>query len=156
MSIRHFVNLLMMRNLVFTLILLTVLVVAAFAKTSALSVEDVFNKVAQIERFEMLPVNDGVFGFPENIGNGTMAVHPNASPREEIIGLLNKLPKETLVYDETDERGRFDRIYFENGTTLLYVHVSISTGDTVLIIFRDCNESVVVSFIEELNEQQRQ
>lgn len=146
----------MMRKLFFALILLTVFVVAAFAKTSALSVEDVFNKVAQIERFETLPVNDRVFGFPENLGIGTMAVHPNASPREEIIELLNRLPKETLVYDETDERGQFDRMFFENGTTLLYVHVSTSTGDTVLIIFRDCNESVVTSFIEELNEQQRQ
>lgn len=146
----------MMRKLFFALTLLAVFVVAAFAKTSTLSVEDVFNKVAQIERFETLPINDRVFGFPENLGTGTMAVHPNASPRAEIIELLNRLPKETLVYDETDERGQFDRLFFENGSTLLYVHVSTSTGDTILIIFRDCNESVVSSFIEELNEHQRQ
>lgn len=90
------------------------------------------------------------------MGKGTIAIHPNASPREEIVDLLNRLPKESLVFDDTDAEGRFDRFFFENDKTLLYVHVSTGTGDTVVIIFRDCDKDKVMSFIGKLNEHQRQ
>lgn len=127
----------------------------SFVSNRSLSVSEVFERITKLERFETMPVSDDVFCFPENLGKGTMAIHPNASPRAEIVGLLNRMSKESLVFDETDADGRFDRFFFENDNTLLYVHVSTSTGDTVVIIFRDCNKDKVESFIEELKAHQR-
>lgn len=100
----------------------------------------------------MLDFPGGDMGFPDNLGKGTMAIHPNASPRDEIISLLSQLPPETLVYDNTDEKGRFDRIFVENGTSLMYVHVGLSTGDTVVILFKDGNKDNISDFVNKINQ----
>ena len=84
----------------------------SFVSSRTLSVSEVFDRISKIERFETMPYESGIMGFPENLGKGTMAIHPNASPREEIVDLLTRLPKESLVFDETDTKGRFDRFFF--------------------------------------------
>lgn len=137
-------------------ILLCIIAIAcaltAFTANKNLTLDEVFGKVSKIERFEVLDFPGGDMGFPDNLGKGTMAIHPNASPRDEIISLLSQLPPETLVYDNTDEKGRFDRIFVENGTSLMYVHVGSSTGDTVVILFKDGNKDNISDFINKINQ----
>lgn len=125
----------------------------AFSTIKELTLDEVFGKVSKIERFELLDFPGGDMGFPNNLGKGTMAIHPNASPRDEIIYLLSQLPPETLVYDNTDEKGRFDRIFVENGTSLMYVHVGLSTGDTVVILFKDGNKDNISDFVNKINQE---
>lgn len=141
-------------------ILLCIIAIAcaltAFTANKDLTLDEVFGKVSKIERFEVLDFPGGDMGFPDNLGKGTMAIHPNASPREEIISLLNQLPNELLVYDNTDEKGRFDRIFVENGTSMLYVHVGSSTGDTVVILFKDGNEENINDFVNKINQELRE
>ena len=141
-------------------ILLCIIAIAcaltAFTANKDLTLDEVFGKVSKIERFEVLDFPGGDMGFPDKLGKGTMAIHPNASPREEIISLLNRLPDELLVYDNTDEKGRFDRIFVENGTSLMYVHVGSSTGDTVVILFKDGNEDNINDFVNNINQELRE
>lgn len=141
-------------------ILLCIIAIAcaltAFTANKDLTLDEVFGQVLKIERFEVLDFPGGDMGFPDNLGKGTMAIHPNASPREEIISLLNQLPDELLVYDNTDEKGRFDRIFVENGTSLMYVHVGSSTGDTVVILFKDGNEDNINDFVNNINQELRE
>lgn len=137
-------------------ILLCIIAIAcaltAFTANKNLTLDEVFGKVSKIERFEVMDFPGGDMGFPDNLGKGTMAIHPNASPRDEIISLLSQLPPETLVYDNTDEKGRFDRIFVENGTSLMYVHVGLSTGDTVVILFKDGNKDNISDFVNKINQ----
>lgn len=141
-------------------ILLCIIAIAcaltAFTANKDLTLDEVFGKVSKIERFEVLDFPGDDMGFPDNLGKGTMAIHPNASPREEIISLLNQLPDGLLVYDNTDEKGRFDRIFVENGTSLMYVHVGSSTGDTVVILFKDGNEDNINDFVNKINQELRE
>ena len=125
----------------------------AFSADKDLTLDDVFGEVSKIEHFEVLDFPDDNMGFPDNLGQGTMAIHPNASPREEIISLLNRLPDELLVYDNTDEKGRFDRIFVENGTSLMYVHVGSSTGDSIVIFFKGGSEDNINDFVSKINQQ---
>lgn len=140
-----------------TTILICITVIAcaltAFTSNKGLTLNEVFGKVSKIERFEVLDFQGGDMGFPDNLGKGTMAIHPNASPRDKIISLLSQLPPETLVYDNTDEKGRFDRIFVENGTSLMYVHVGLSTGDTVVILFKDGNKDNISDFVNRINQE---
>lgn len=136
-------------------IIIVALGLVAFDKTEHVTIEDIFDMVSKIERFETIPFNGGDFGFPEDLGTGLFAIHPNASPRDEIERLLNQLPRKSLVYDETDDNGRFDRFYIENETSLLYVHVGAGTGDTVVILFKDCDSDKMAAFIENLRNKKR-
>lgn len=136
-------------------IIIVALGLVAFGKAEYVTIEDIFDKVSKIERFETMPFNGGDFGFPDELGTGLFAIHPNASPREEIERLLKKLPRKSLVYDETDDNGRFDRFYIENETSLLYVHVGAGTGDTVVNLFKDCNRDKMAAFVESLRNQKR-
>lgn len=145
-----------MKKTILLCIIAIACVLTAFAANKDLTLDEVFGKVSKIERFEVLDFPGGDMGFPDNLGKGTMAIHPNASPREKIISLLNRLPDELLVYDNTDEKGRFDRIFVENGTSLMYVHVGSSTGDTVVILFKDGNEDNINVFINNINQELRE
>ena len=134
-------------------ILLCIIAIAcaltAFTSNKDLTLDEVFGKVSKIERFEVLDFPGGDMGFPDNLGKGTMAIHPIASSREEIISLLNRLPDELLVYDNTDEKGRFDRIFVENGTSRMFVHVGSGTGDTVVILFKDGDKDKICDFVKQ-------
>lgn len=145
-----------MKKTILLCIIAIACVLTAFAANKDLTLDEVFGKVSKIERFEVLDFPGGDMGFPDNLGKGTMAIHPNASPREKIISLLNRLPDELLVYDNTDEKGRFDRIFVENGTSLMYVHVGSSTGDTVVILFKDGNEDNINDFVNNINQDLRE
>lgn len=141
-----------MKKFILFCVIAIVCALPAFTTNKELTLDDVFGKVSKIERVEVLNFPGGDMGFPDNIGKGIMAIHPNASPREEIISLLNQLPSETLVYDNTDEKGRFDRIFVENGTSMMYVHVGSGTGDTVVILFKDGNNDSISDFVNKINQ----
>lgn len=127
------------------------IVLITLAMNRELGVEDVFNRISKIERFESMSFEDGIMGFPKGLGVARMTIHPNASPRTEVLKLLERLPKESLVYDHTDEEGRFDRIYLENGTTMFYVHVGHRTGDTIAILFKNCDKEKLALFLADIN-----
>ena len=128
--------------------------VAFAADGRTLGIQDVFERISKIEGFETEPFEDGSMGFPEGLGKAIMAIHPNASPREEIVGLLDRLPKESLAYDNTDEEGRFDRIFVDEvGSKLLFVHVGCRTGDTVAILFQNVDIAKAKEFVTQINEE---
>ncbi len=82
-----------------------------------------------------------------------LTLDPNAEPREEIVALLNQIPRESLVYDNTDEEGRFDRFFKEGDSTLLYVHVGHGSGDTAVILFKGGKAEDVNDFISRINRE---
>ena len=142
-----------MRKTMFLFIIVMIWALDVSAADEGLTFARLFDEVAAIERFEVLDVQGGDMGFPADIGKGKMAIHPNATPREEIVSLISSLPEGSLVYDCTDEDGRFDRIFIEDGTSLLYVHVASGTGDTVVILFTDGNKQCIHDFIDRINKE---
>ena len=139
-----------MRKVIFVLVVTLAGIFAAFATDRNLTLDELFNKVSHIE---VMDFNGGDMGFPDNLGKGVLAIHPNAEPREEIVALLNQIPRESLVYDNTDEEGRFDRFFKEDNSTLLYVHVGHGSGDTAVILFKGGKAEDVNDFISRINRE---
>ncbi len=142
-----------MRKVIFVLVVTLAGIFAAFATDRNLTLDELFDKVSHIDRFEVMDFNGGDMGFPDNLGKGVLAIHPNAEPREEIVALLNQIPRESLVYDNTDEEGRFDRFFKEDDSTLLYVHVGHGSGDTAVILFKGGKAEDVNDFISRINRE---
>lgn len=142
-----------MKKIIIALVVSLTGIFAAFATDRELTLDELFEKVSHIDRFEIVEFNGSEWGFPDNIGKGVLTIHPNAQPREEIISLLNQLPQECLVYDNTDEEGRFDRFFKEGDSTLLFVHVGHGSGDTAVIIFRGGKAEDVNDFIDRINRE---
>lgn len=122
------------------------------AQNNLLTVDEVFCLTSRMNGFqEMKYVEDGI-KFPSAIGMPTMIIHGNSDPKAAIIDLLNRLPKTSLVYDNTDERGRFDRMFLDERTNhLLYVHVGLGGNDTVLILFKGGRKTDILDFLSTLN-----
>ncbi|MEZ3591320.1 MAG: hypothetical protein K1V84_09825 [Muribaculaceae bacterium] len=140
-----------MKKIIFVLGVTLTGIIAAFAADRELTFDELFEKVSHIDRFEVLDFNGSEMGFPDNLGKGVLAIHPNAEPREEIIALLDQLPRESLVYDNTNGEGRFDRFFREGDSTLLFVHVGHGTGDTAVILFKGGRPEDVNDFINRIN-----
>lgn len=142
-----------MKKIVFVLVVTLTGIFAAFAADRELTFDELFDKVSHIDRFEVLDFNGSGMGFPINLGKGVLAIHPNAEHREEIIALLDQLPRESIVYDKTDDEGRFDRFFKEGDSTLLFVHVGHGTGDTAVILFKGGKVEDVNDFIDRINRE---
>lgn len=121
----------------------------------SVTVEEAFNLIATLEGFEEVKDVYDFFNFPKGIGEPTMIMHANAKHREEILWFMDRLPEGSMVYDDTDESGRFDRMYLDTDSNdLLYVHVGFNGNDTVLILFQGGNRADIDKFNGELNAQQ--
>lgn len=116
-----------------------------------LTVVDVFEAVSKIDGFQEMDYVEDDIKFPVEIGTPKMIIHGNAEPREQVLRLLKNLPESSLVYDSTDERGKFDRIFINTITyDLLYVHIGLVGNDTVLILFRGGNRKCIDEFIKDI------
>lgn len=122
------------------------------SQNDTLNVDEVFKLTSLMNGFQEVEYIEDDIEFPKEIGTPKMIIHGNAEPREQVLSLLHKLPKGSLVYDSTDERGKFDRIFLDRKTyELLYVHIGLGGNDTVLILFRDGAIHAIDKFINELN-----
>lgn len=125
--------------------------ITAFAQNCILSVEKVFGATSRIEGFQRVENVYDYFKFPKNIGKPTMIIHGNAEPRDAVLGYLGQLPEGSMVYDDTDERGRFDRWFLDQSNgNLLYVHIGINGNDSVLILFKGGKRKYVDKFINKI------
>lgn len=128
----------------------------AVALIESMTPEEVFDMMATFDGFEEMNNVYDYFEFPKEIGKPTMIIHGNAKYRDTILRLLELLPEGSMVYDETDRQGRFDRLFLDaDNSTLLYVHVGINGNDTVLILFRDGSRPDIDKFIDKFNAQHR-
>lgn len=120
-----------------------------------LTVVDVFEAVSKIDGFQEIDYVEDDIKFPVEIGTPKMIIHGNAEPREQVLRLLKKLPESSLVYDSTDERGKFDRIFINKITyDLLYVHIGLGGNDSVLILFSDGIRKDIDKYLIKLNNKQ--
>lgn len=118
---------------------------------AVLTVDEVFDKASRIDGFTPMEYMDD-FGFPKEVGTPSVICHGNAEPREAVLALLSQLPEEAMVYDYTDDRGKFDRMFLDRNTWhLLYVHIGLGGNDSVLILFKDGDRKAMEDFINEVN-----
>lgn len=106
-----------------------------------LDLREAFNKVSEIERFEIEEYESDIYGFPESFGDVTVCVHPNSSCRKKVLNVLAGLPKEWLELEMTAD-GQIERFYIAPDSTsdnLLFVHIGKGGGDTVLILFSNAD-----------------
>ncbi len=123
---------------------------------NSMSLNEVFNKTLQMERFEI--VERPVGGFPESFGTVTTCAHPNSSLREDIIELLSNLPEEWLAFEISDERLIY-RIYIspnDSVDNVLVVLVGQGGGDTMMSLFSATDMQGVKQFVSQLNEEYKQ
>lgn len=117
------------------------------------TVAEVFEAASKIDGFQQMDYIADDIKFPADFGKPTMIAHGNAEPREQVIQLLNNLPDDSLVYDNTDEDGKFDRLFLNKDTyDVLYVHLGFRGNDSVLILFKGGKREAVDSFIESLKQ----
>lgn len=139
-----------MKKIFIILILMMTLSSSAYSQT--LSVADVFKAVSNIDGFQEMDYVEDDIKFPKEIGTPRIIIHGNAEPRDQVLKLLKKLPKGSMIYDNTDERGKFDRIFLNKTTyDLLYVHIGLGGNDSVLILFHDGIIDAIDKFIDGLN-----
>lgn len=147
-----------MKKLILLLCILMACVLSSAAEECPLAVEEVFERASRIDGFQSVEyMEDYDIRFPSGMGTPQMIIHWNAEPREAVLSLLGRLPEGLLVYDYTDERGRFDRVFLDRENyDVLYVHLGFGGNDSVLILFRDGDRSVVDSFIRLMTEEMPQ
>lgn len=140
-----------MKRILSALTLLILTAIMSFGQKSSLSVEEVFEATSQIKGFQEVEKVYDYFKVPKNLGKPTMIIHGNAEPRETVLDYLRQLPKGSMVYDDTDDRGRFDRWFLNqvNGS-LLYVHIGINGNDSVLILFKGGKRKAIDKFINKI------
>ena len=120
----------------------------------SVTIEEAFNLIATLDGFMEVRNVDDFFNFPEEIGKPTMILHANTEHRDEILWFMDRLPEGSMVYDDTDEQGKFDRLYFDPvSNNLLYVHVGLNVNDTALVLIQGGNRTDIDKFIVELNAQ---
>ncbi len=125
----------------------------SITQRSSSSLPEVFEQTSKMEGFEMQPVSGGDWGFPYNIGHGRMCIHPNGEPHDKIARILSKLPEGWLVFEDSDGRGAFARMYCDDENRVLYVIASIGSGDMVMILFEGGEKEAVDSFISQVKQQ---
>lgn len=131
--------------------MLMIITMASYGQNGTLTVEQVFNKASFIDGFKKVEYTPDNIKFPKEIGVPEMIIHGNAEPRNAVLALLSQLSEDTLVYDNTDERGKFDRMFLDKNTNyLLYVHIGFGGNDSVLIIFRGADNSEIEQFLKNL------
>jgi len=140
-----------MARIISTLLMLVVLSIATYGQNGSMTVEQVFNEVSHIEGFQKVDYSPDDIKFPKEIGTPEMIIHGNADPRNAVLSLLSNLPTGSLVHDNTDERGKFGRMFLDQKTNyLLYVHMGFGGNDSVLIIFRGGSKKDVTTFINSI------
>lgn len=119
-----------------------------------LSLREIFEKVSEIERFEIEKYDSDRYGLPDSFGDATVYIHPNSSCRKEVLRLLSKLPKEWLAF-EAIVNHQVDHFYMmpnSDADNLLFVHIGNGSGDTVLILFSKVNPMESKRFFSKLKE----
>ncbi|MCM1521985.1 MAG: hypothetical protein NC039_04965 [Muribaculaceae bacterium] len=140
-----------MIRIISTLVTLVAFTIASYGQTGSMTIEQVFNEASNIEGFQKLGYIEDDIKFPKEIGTPEMIAHGNAEPRDAVLALLSKLPTGSLVYDDTDERGKFDRIFLDKQTyNLLYVHIGRGGNDSVLVLFRGGSKDAIEKFLKDL------
>ena len=137
-------------------VVLFITMTTAVAQNRNMSVEKVFEAASQIEGFQEVENVYEYFKVPKNLGKPTMIIHGNAEPRDIVLDYLRQLPDGSMVYDDTDERGRFDRWFLDQvNDSLLYVHIGINGKDSVLILFKGGKRKDIDKFINKLTVEKR-
>ena len=91
-----------------------------------LELREAFDKVSEIDRFEIEEYESDRYGFPESFGEAIVCVHPNSSCREKVISVLSNLPQKSLAFEATID-GQIDRFYcihFLDKQSPVYAHRS--------------------------------
>ena len=118
-----------------------------------LELREAFDKVSEIDRFEIEEYESDRYGFPESFGEAIVCVHPNSSCREKVISVLSKLPKKSLAFEATID-GQIDRFYIASTSltnNLLFMHIGQGSGDAVLILFSSADLVEAKRFLSQLN-----
>lgn len=140
-----------MKKIITTFMMLVILSIASYGQNGSMTVQQVFNKASLIDGFQKVEYTPDDIKFPKEIGTPEMIIHGNAEPRNAVLALLSQLPEGLLVYDSTDERGKFDRMFLDKKTNyLLYVHIGFGGNDSVLILFKGGNRKKNENFIDSL------
>ena len=102
-----------------------------------LNLRETFDKVSEIDRFEIEEYESDRYGFSESFGEATVCVLPTSFCRKKIISVLSNLPQKSLAFEATTD-GQVARFYIASSSltdNLLFVHIGQGSGDIVLILF---------------------
>lgn len=113
---------------------------------------EVFNVVSNMSGFTQNSVAASDYGFPKTLDEGTIIVNPNCSSMDYICKILEPIYK-YCMYDNSEAGRYYERLYTledDNGChELLYVCGGGGSGDMVMILFREVDDSAY----DELKEQ---
>lgn len=141
-----------MKKLILFLIAVVALSFNCDAKKRTVTVDQAFEQIARIPNMQLIEYIEDDIKFPAEVGTPQMLFCGNAEPRDAILKVLKQLPNGAMLYDKTDERGVFDRIFVnEANDQMLYVHAGFGGNDTVAVLFTGGNKDSIKAFIDKLN-----
>lgn len=93
--------------------------------------------------------NNEDYGFPQYLGKGKATVYGNADPKEDILRLLDLIPKKLLAFEDIDEKGRVTRYYVDYGKKqVLYFRGGIGGNDLVVALFKGGDKKKIMQFMK--------
>lgn len=128
-----------MKRLIRNAVCAVILVSGSCVTAMAGSLDDAFAAILGLPGFTADKGDASMFNFPQEVGEGRLAVAPNADNRDLFVGVLDSLPADMLegqlVDDDSDVRLYMQPSADGASVTVLYTIVGTGGADTVALIF---------------------
>lgn len=102
--------------------------------------------VAQLPGFEELPQEFLKKQYPAELGTVRGVAYGNADPREAVLNILDRIPRNLLYREVKDERGRSNRFYVgiraDGQAEMLYTFVGLGGNDLMVVLFSGASAEV--------------
>lgn len=108
-------------------------------------IETAWNDITRLPGFTTEQAEASMFNFPDSFGEGRLAVHPNASQRQEFTRILDGISDDYLLGQLADDN--FDeRLYLEE----------MDEDDTYCILYTICGNggADTIAFLARINSAQ--
>lgn len=101
--------------------------------------EQAFLSVAALDNFTLITGSDAKELFPGQLGDVRYTIHGNSDPREQVLGILNKIPQQLLYFEQRTENNKITRVYIEDNSErkgrMLFAFVGLGGNDLLVAEF---------------------
>lgn len=115
-----------------------------------------FKKTCLLPGFTVKPIKrNGDYGYADYMGKGKWTGYGNASPKEDVLQLLNGIPVSMLGCEKVDHKGRITRLYLDKSNPkdpkVLFCRLGIGGNDLIVAYFEKGDLPLIEALLEDLN-----
>lgn len=113
---------------------------------NTLPTEEAFNEIAALPGFTALTQEELQERYPERLGSARSTFYGNSDPRDKVLEILDKIPREMLCAEEVTDNGKTARIYIakdrKGKAEMLYVFIGKGGNDLMVTLFTGAKAEV--------------